>query len=316
MPASYPSGVKSFTTKNAGDPIQPSHVNDLQDEVAAIEAGLLNGTGPFSAGATTLASANVTGGSTLGSLSVTGGSTLAAVTAGASTLGSLSVAGGSTLGTVSAGASTLGSLNVAGGSTLGTVNAGASTLASLSVTGDSTLAAVKATTLDVSGLSTFTGTVTVAGTLNALTIVSTSLPTMIGVTSYARAYLGAVQQISSAAGVVVGFEAKDADLLSEYSTTTFTFTPKAAGYYQVAARSYSTTAYDKAYTLGIYVNGTVAIEATGQAAGAPVTVNVGGLLALSSGSSGAVTTRIYHPWSTARLSTGLAVTSFEILRIF
>lgn len=41
MPASFPSSVKSFTTRNAGDTIQPAHVNDLQDEVAAIEAGLL-----------------------------------------------------------------------------------------------------------------------------------------------------------------------------------------------------------------------------------------------------------------------------------
>jgi hypothetical protein len=43
MSASYPGAVKTFTTKNAGDAIQPADVNDLQDEVNAIEAGLLNG---------------------------------------------------------------------------------------------------------------------------------------------------------------------------------------------------------------------------------------------------------------------------------
>ena len=39
--AQYPSAIKSFTTRNAGDVIQPSHINDLQDEVNAIETGLL-----------------------------------------------------------------------------------------------------------------------------------------------------------------------------------------------------------------------------------------------------------------------------------
>jgi hypothetical protein len=47
MSASYPSAVKSFTTRVAGDTIQPAHVNDLQDEVAAIESDLrTNGGAP------------------------------------------------------------------------------------------------------------------------------------------------------------------------------------------------------------------------------------------------------------------------------
>jgi hypothetical protein len=41
MPASYPTSVKSFTTRSAGDTIQPAHVNDLQDEVTAVETDLL-----------------------------------------------------------------------------------------------------------------------------------------------------------------------------------------------------------------------------------------------------------------------------------
>lgn len=42
MSASYPSSVKTFTTKNTNDVIQPSHVDDLQDEVVAVETVLNN----------------------------------------------------------------------------------------------------------------------------------------------------------------------------------------------------------------------------------------------------------------------------------
>lgn len=42
--ASYPNSVKSFTNKASGQNIDPTHINDLQDEVNAIEAGTLNGT--------------------------------------------------------------------------------------------------------------------------------------------------------------------------------------------------------------------------------------------------------------------------------
>ena len=42
MSASYPGSVKTFTSRNAGDTIQPSHVNDLQDEVNALETSLLS----------------------------------------------------------------------------------------------------------------------------------------------------------------------------------------------------------------------------------------------------------------------------------
>lgn len=41
--ASYPTSTKTFVTKIIGDVIEVSHVNDLQDEVAAIETDLLNG---------------------------------------------------------------------------------------------------------------------------------------------------------------------------------------------------------------------------------------------------------------------------------
>jgi len=47
MPASYPTAAKIFTSRNAGDVISQAHVNDLQDEVSAIESGLLGGTAPL-----------------------------------------------------------------------------------------------------------------------------------------------------------------------------------------------------------------------------------------------------------------------------
>lgn len=50
--ATYPSSVKSFTTRVAGDTIQPAHINDLQDEVTAIETDALKAwtTPSYSAG--------------------------------------------------------------------------------------------------------------------------------------------------------------------------------------------------------------------------------------------------------------------------
>jgi len=67
--ASYPNAVKSFTTKNAGDTIQPAHINDLQDEIAALEDGLLNGTAPINSSRLTAPAAQITN-STVNTLSV------------------------------------------------------------------------------------------------------------------------------------------------------------------------------------------------------------------------------------------------------
>ena len=158
MAASYPTSVKVFTTKSTADVVQAAHVNDLQDEVNAIEAGLLNGTAPLNSSNSTVANLSVTGGSTFGSLTlssglsvnslqVSSGSTFAARAIFSS---GISVTGNSTVGALTAGASTLASLSVSGASTVGTFMAGASTLASVEVTGGSTLA-----TLNVSGASTF-----------------------------------------------------------------------------------------------------------------------------------------------------------------
>ena len=90
MPASYPGAVKTFTSKANGDQIQASHVTDLQDEVTALEDGLLNGTAPINSSRITAPAAQVTNctvtnltvtnfafpaNSTLTNLNVTGGST-------------------------------------------------------------------------------------------------------------------------------------------------------------------------------------------------------------------------------------------------
>ena len=72
----YPTGITSFTTKNAGETIQPAHVNDLQTEVTAIETDLINGmTGAFIAN-NGLQSSN----STVNGLQVGGNSTFASST--------------------------------------------------------------------------------------------------------------------------------------------------------------------------------------------------------------------------------------------
>lgn len=73
--ASYPTSVKTFTSKSdgAGNRIFASHINDIQDEVTAIEDGLLNGTAPVNSSRVTAASLSVAGNSTIaGALQVNG----------------------------------------------------------------------------------------------------------------------------------------------------------------------------------------------------------------------------------------------------
>lgn len=41
--ASYPSSAKTFATRSNGSAIDAAHINDLQDEVTAVEQGLLSG---------------------------------------------------------------------------------------------------------------------------------------------------------------------------------------------------------------------------------------------------------------------------------
>lgn len=68
--AQYPNAVISFATKSAGDTIQPSHINTMQDEITAVEDGLLNGTAPINSSRITAPSAQITN-CTISSLTVT-----------------------------------------------------------------------------------------------------------------------------------------------------------------------------------------------------------------------------------------------------
>src|SRR3990167_3003066 len=82
---SFPTSVFSPSARSNGQVIDASHVNDVQDELVAIEDGFRNATAPLNSSRSTVAA-----------LSVTGGSTVDTLTAGASTLASLSVTGAST----------------------------------------------------------------------------------------------------------------------------------------------------------------------------------------------------------------------------
>ena len=118
---------------------------------AASVGGTLDVTGAttvdaFTAGASTIASASITGAATVGTtLGVTGTSTLGVLVAGASTLDSASVTNNTTIG---------GTLGVTGTSTLGVLNAGATSVDSLTTTG---IAAV-GTNLTVGGTAIIDGT--------------------------------------------------------------------------------------------------------------------------------------------------------------
>jgi len=95
MSAQYPSAVKTFTTKSAGNVIQPADVNDLQDEVNAIEDGLLNGSARLNSSNSTVRALSVLGGSTFAAGIVIASS--ATITAGGSvgTAGQALVSNGS-----------------------------------------------------------------------------------------------------------------------------------------------------------------------------------------------------------------------------
>lgn len=61
---SFPTSAKTFTSKTSGQVIDPSHVNDLQDEVNAMEAGYLDGTARLNSSNSTIVNLSVTSGST------------------------------------------------------------------------------------------------------------------------------------------------------------------------------------------------------------------------------------------------------------
>ena|SRR3990167_4889059 len=128
--ASFPASVKSFTTKATGNTIQAAHVNDLQDEVNAIETDLsggstnevyVGGVPPGFASTVSLhrlesSQVSVTGASTLGTLQA-GASTLGTLQAANSTLNALQVSSNSTFTgsvTISSNLTVVGSITNAG----------------------------------------------------------------------------------------------------------------------------------------------------------------------------------------------------------
>ena len=64
---SFPASVFAPTTKTAAQTIQAAHVNDVQDEIVAIEGGYRNATAPLNSSNSTLAALSVVGNSTLAS---------------------------------------------------------------------------------------------------------------------------------------------------------------------------------------------------------------------------------------------------------
>src|SRR5574343_790800 len=228
MAASYPTSAKTFTTKNAGDTIQPGHLNDLQDEVAAIEAGLLNGTAPL--------------------------------------------------------------------------NSSNSTIANLVVTG----------ALQVSGNST------IAGTLTVNKIVSTSI-TGAGVTTYVKAYATATQQSPDTSFLTAPLNSEIADLLGEFDSTTYTFTPQSSGYYLITGRITIGASASGGIRAGLFVNSSAVMQHDyniGGVACAAQTYPLNACLNLSSGTAGAVTVRWCSAGSSGvSMSTGVQYTSVEIIKL-
>jgi hypothetical protein len=230
MAASYPTAVKSFTVKSAGDTIQPTHINDLQDEVAAIEDGILNGTAPLTSSNAVVANLSVAGGSTLATLQVTGNSTI-------------------------------------------------------------------------------------AGTLTVTKIVSTSLQAS-GLTSKLWAY--SVNPVQIAASMTaLALETELEDLLGEYDSTTYTFTPQSSGTYQVHAQLY--TGGNSAFiAIGLYVNSSLVMESlhSGGAGNNVTAVQINALVRVSSGAAGAMQVKGMYNGSTNRGDSGVARSYLQITKIF
>lgn len=166
--------------------------------------------------------------------------------------------------------------------------------------------------LSVPGLSTFTGDVTMSGTLTVNKIVSTSI-TVSGVTSFVTAYVSTAVQFSTAQTVVV-FGNRTADLSSEYDSTSGTFTPKSSGYYQINV-NVQTLGADLCYA-ALFVNSSqVALAYNSQGAGNVwASQHISFVAHLSSGAAGAVQVKAWINGSTGRTDT--SGTYLNILKVF
>jgi hypothetical protein len=168
--------------------------------------------------------------------------------------------------------------------------------------------------LSVPGASTFTGNVTMSGTLTVATIVSTSI-TGGSVTSYVRAQAATTGQFSTSKTALV-YDDRLVDLSSEYDSTTGTFTPKSSGYYQIDAHAAVLSA-DLNY-LGVLVNSTIVAQSRHSQGAGNIwgTHHITTVLNLSSGATGAVTVQLWQDTtSTGRTDTG-AGTYLNILKLF
>lgn len=122
---SFPTSVFAPPTRSAGQTIQAAHMNDVQDEINAIEGGYRNGTAPLNSSGSTVTSLHVTNGSTFASGLQSSNSTISGgLNSSNSTLANLSVTGGSTLAgrlAVSSGLSVVGNSTLGSTITLGTI---------------------------------------------------------------------------------------------------------------------------------------------------------------------------------------------------
>lgn len=138
MPASYPTSSKTFVTRQTGDTIEASHVNDLQLEVSAIESDLLNASPTFL-------------------VTVTSGVNASALSTGTVPLARLTSANTTANGVVDTTTQTFAGnktfQNTASFSNTVSITGSANALSTLGVTG----------TFTTLGLSTLTGNVTLSG---------------------------------------------------------------------------------------------------------------------------------------------------------
>lgn len=145
--ANYPGSAPSFTVKSAGQTIQPSHVNDVQDEVTAIGGGLLNGTARLNSSHSTVVSLSAAT-STITNLSGTN-STITNMTAG-SVITTAIQATNSTMSNINAGSMSITSIT-ATGSTISNVNVGTLTLGTIECNSTNLTINVSSTTTASSG---------------------------------------------------------------------------------------------------------------------------------------------------------------------
>lgn len=250
MAASYPGSVKVFTTKNTADTIQAAHINDLQDEVNAIEAGLINGTAPLNSSNSTVVHLSATAG-----LNVVGNSTFgSSITLG--TLPYVFPASGASTGTVLAITSTSGSTMTL--SWIAQASAGSMTLLKQ---GSGTNTAAGATTVDSIALSGLTAkdTIVVFYTVESVTQ-DTALAHLYNVTDAVRLSDFVAGAVVTAGATFIGQSTigqRQGSSTSVASQATGVNTATAAAAVDGRRTSYA-TAWTGSWTLGLRHNGVTA----------------------------------------------------------